>query len=192
VAAIVLAAGDSSRFGSPKPLARFRGSTLLARTVACAAAAGCAPIVVVVGGDGEAVEREARAAGAATAWNPAWQTGPGSSIRAGVAAARRATRETAGFLLLASDQPLLTADVLRALVAAFDGTPGRVVAAAYAGTVGVPALFEASLAPELEALPAERGAKGLLLRNPGRLVRVPWDDGAVDADRPEDLDRLAL
>lgn len=192
VAAIVLAAGGAARFGSPKALACFRGKTLVRATVDCAVAAGCAPVLVVVGDAGPAIEREIRPAGAAVVANPEWATGPGSSIRTGVEHALRTASGTApaGFLLLACDQPLLGPEIIRSLLDAFDGSPGRMVAAAYAGTVGVPALFEASLGADLLALPPGCGAKALLARDSGRLVRVPWAGGAEDVDRPEDLARL--
>jgi CTP:molybdopterin cytidylyltransferase MocA len=189
VAAIVLAAGGASRFGSTKTLAVFRGRTLVRRAVDCATSGGCAPVYVVVGAGGEAIEREIRTTAAVVVANPAWRSGPGSSVRAGVTAAMRDPSVSA-FLFLACDQPLLTAEVVRSLLDRFDGAAGRVVAASYAGTVGVPALFEASLGPLLLALPDDRGAKEILLRDPALLVRVPWDDGAKDVDRPGDLTRL--
>jgi molybdenum cofactor cytidylyltransferase len=190
IAAIVLAAGGSERFGSPKALATFRGSTLLARAIDAASGAGSEPVFVVVGGGGARVEEEARARGVRVVPNPAWSRGPGTSVQVGVVAARHAAPGAAGFLFLACDQPLLTEGVVRSLAGAFDGSPGRVVACAYAGTVGIPALFEASLAGELASLPPERGAKELLVRHADRLVRVPWEDGARDVDRPEDLARI--
>jgi molybdenum cofactor cytidylyltransferase len=81
---------------------------------------------------------------------------------------------------------LLTPDVIRELCDAFDGAEGRMVACEYAGTFGVPALFERSRFGELLQLKGDRGAKRVLARHPEDVLRVPWPDGAVDIDRPGD------
>jgi molybdenum cofactor cytidylyltransferase len=73
----------------------------------------------------------------------------------------------------------------------FDRAEGRIVACEYAGTIGVPALFERSLFPELLALSGSTGAKPVLEAHPTDVVRLPWPDGAKDIDRPEDLQLLS-
>jgi molybdenum cofactor cytidylyltransferase len=88
-------------------------------------------------------------------------------------------------------QPLLVPAVVRRLLAAFDGVPGRIVACAYAGARGIPTLFERALFPELLCLRGDCGARSILERHVDRAVAVPWPGGAVDVDRPEDYERLA-
>ncbi len=82
--AVILAAGQSSRFGQPKQLARFCGESLLRRTVDAANAAGCSPIIVVAGSDSEELVPELRDLDVVIVENPGWRRGIGTSIRAGL------------------------------------------------------------------------------------------------------------
>lgn len=183
VAAVVLAAGGSRRLGHPKQLLLHDGRSLVRRTVEAALAAGCAPVVVVLGAHPEAVRAALAGLDVAFSVNPRWRDGMASSIRCGVErlSAEEGVRAA---LLLVCDQPRLTAAVLGRLIAEFDGAAGRRVACRYADTVGVPALFERSLFGELLGLTGDRGAKALLQADPERLRVVPWPEGELDVDEP--------
>jgi molybdenum cofactor cytidylyltransferase len=190
IAALVLAAGGSTRLGRPKQSLRVGGGTLLRRTVRAALDGGCRPVVVVLGCGAGDLQDEVAGVDVQRVLNRGWREGIASSIRAGVAAVRDRAVPGDGVLLMVCDQPLLSADVVRRVRESFDGRPGRRVACAYGGTVGVPALFEFSLFERLSALQGDRGAKPLLEEAGDELVRVSWPDGAVEIDRPEDLERL--
>src|SRR6266513_3778602 len=84
IGAVILAAGESSRFGQPRQLIQFRGKSLLHRIVDAAKKARCSPTVAVIGSDREEVERELKAGGAIIVENENWRLGIGTSIRAGV------------------------------------------------------------------------------------------------------------
>src|SRR5438552_16557921 len=84
IGAVILAAGESSRFGRPKQVIEFRGKTLLHRAVDAASEAGCAPIAVVLGSNREEVARELTQTNVVPIENQNWRSGIGSSIRAGV------------------------------------------------------------------------------------------------------------
>ena len=93
-------------------------------------------------------------------------------------------------VLAGCDQPALSADVLRRLIEAYRDRkdPAATMAAcAYAGILGVPALFARGEFGRLAVLEGDRGARDLLRERPGRVVRVPWPEGARDVDRPADL-----
>ena len=81
VAAVVLAAGGSTRFGKPKQFALFRGETFVSRIVKAAIEAGCDPVVVVTGEDSAQIESELTRFTVRIAVNPDWPTGLASSIR---------------------------------------------------------------------------------------------------------------
>jgi molybdenum cofactor cytidylyltransferase len=93
-------------------------------------------------------------------------------------------------LLLVCDQPHVTTATLRALMDA-RRTGGKViVASAYADTLGVPALFDRSLFGELGELNGQQGAKAVIQRHREEVHGVPFADGAVDLDTPDDVRRL--
>ncbi len=185
-AAIVLAAGRSARFGQPKQLLRVDARSLVVHAVDAAREGGCDPVVVVVGASSEAVRRELADAPVRIVLNEQWEEGVASSVRAGVAAAAALPGVRAA-LLLTCDQLRLTPAVVHRLLAAAAAAPGKMVASEYGGTVGIPALFDRSHFAGLLELRGESGAKQLLLRHATSVLRVPWPDGALDVDAPEDL-----
>lgn len=187
IAAVVLAAGASTRLGRPKQLLSAGGQSLVKRAVACCVGARCHPVVVVLGADAELVGRELEDTIARPALNEDWREGMASSVRTGVEALPVDVEAT---ILLVCDQPRISPEILEKLRDAYDRTPGRIVACEYSGTLGGPALFHRDRFSELLQLRGEDGAKPILLRHAAEIVRVPWPDGAVDIDRLEDLEGL--
>ncbi|HSN92683.1 MAG TPA: nucleotidyltransferase family protein [Anaeromyxobacteraceae bacterium] len=184
----MLAAGGSSRLGRPKQLLPFEGEPLVRRAARAALEAGFAPVVVVVGG--HAAEVRAALAGLPVEGveNAAWQEGMAGSVR--LAVARLAAAGVRAAALLGCDQPHLGAAHLVRLEQARLASGAPVAASEYAGTRGVPAVFDAALFPELLALGGDRGAKSVIARDPSRVVGVPFPGGEVDVDHPEDWERL--
>jgi molybdenum cofactor cytidylyltransferase len=218
VAVVVLAAGGSSRLGTPKQLVRWRGRTLLRRAAETAVAAAertvpekpgragtrrahsapdrrpvapRGPVVVVLGAGARTLRAELAGLPVHVAVNRRWREGLASSLRAGVRAARPASgREgPAAILFLTCDQPHVTPSLLRRLVRRFR-QGSSLVACAYAGTLGVPALFAAEHFGGLLALTGDQGARRLLARQRGAVAAVPFVRGAVDVDRADDVSRL--
>ena len=189
---VVLAAGGSRRMPGPKQLLRFRGVTLLRHAAQTAVAARCGPVVVVLGAAALAKQLRFELVDLAVSVvdNHKWKDGMSSSIRAGIEALEAAGSADA-VLLMTCDQPYVTAEVLEQLVAAFHQSNPPAVACAYAGTVGVPALFDRALFAELKALEHDQGAKRILERHLPRIGRIPFEQGAVDIDTPEDVPKLS-
>lgn len=189
IAAVILAAGESSRMaGRAKQLLRWGGRPLIRVVVDAAAGAGCRPVIVVLGARAERIGEEIAGLPVEVVTHPGWSKGMGSSIAAGIGHLLSAAHPVRGALLLTCDQPRISSVVIGGLIDAFDDVEGRRVACEYAGTVGVPALFERSLFDELLLLRGDRGAKSLLLRDPDKLVRVPWPEGVENLNTPGDYE----
>lgn len=195
VAVVVLAAGGSHRLGTPKQLLPFRGRTLLRHAVEVAVEAASAPtagesvddpaVVVVLGAEAERLRAELRGLPVVVVVNSEWATGVGSSVRTGLQAAG----EVPGCLFVAADQPFVTADLLRGMLAMFRGG-APIVACAYAGTLGVPALFDRAYFGELAGLEGDAGAKRIIERHRDVVRIVEFERGATDVDTQDDRESL--
>ena len=182
--AVVLAAGASTRFGSPKQLVRIAGRPLLHTAVTRASEVVGSALIVVLGSGAAELAGLLRHSPGSIVVNQDWREGLASSIRAGIA---RLPLTCAGALLTLADQPAVSADDLRRLAGTWRKQPQYVAAALYSGTTGVPAIFPRSMFPELAQLRGDQGARAILRRNSDRLVRVPMASAAIDVDTPEDL-----
>ena len=185
IAAVILAAGESRRLRQPKQLIQLAGESLLRRTARLAVEAGCAPVFVVLGYEAEQMCPELNGLSVETITNCDWEEGMGSSLRCGVAAAQRVGAD--GVLVLVCDQPRLTAEHLRALLGRHCEGQASITASHYEGHVGVPAVFAASLFPELLQIEGDRGARQVIERHEQAVQAVDWPEGAVDVDLPEQL-----
>jgi molybdenum cofactor cytidylyltransferase len=188
VGAVILAAGSSSRLGSPKQILQFRGQSLLRRAARAALDAGCRPVIVVTGASAELSRRELDGLDVRETFNPHWETGMASSIAAGLEGLAGA--EVAAAVILLCDQPHVTANVLSGLVEAHRATGRPVIASAYGGSFGVPALFSRPLFAELALLEGGAGAKQVIQRHASEACFLPFGEGEVDVDTPEDVSRL--
>ena len=187
---ILLAAGESRRFGGEKQLAVWRGKTLLERSAEMLVEAGLAPRIVVLGTE----ERRHRAVLAGmdveTVVNSAAAEGISGSIRVGLRAALAADPELAGIVITVCDQPYCTAEHLRKLVETAAVSGEEIVASEYAGVAGVPVFFGRNAFSELEKLRGDRGAAAVV-RGFSRGFRVvSIEKGEADVDTAEDLERL--
>ena len=190
MAALVLAAGASSRLGQPKQLVRFQGERLMDRAIRLAQEAGAVPVFVVLGANFELM-LEALADspsgpenGVRILINKAWRSGMSSSLRLGATAAERAGADD--LLVMGCDQPSVTAQHLRALCEA--SKREHAVASYYWQRRGIPALFPAFAFHALQDLSGDTGARELLQDD--AVLTVPLPGGEFDVDTPEDLERL--
>ena len=176
--------------GSPKQTLRFRGESLLRRAALAALGAGCRPVVVVTGAHAELSRRELDGLDVREVLNTHWETGMASSIRAGVGGLVDAEPDAAAAVLLLCDQPHVTADVISDLIAAHRATGSPVVASAYGGSFGVPALFGRALFDELARLEGAAGAKQVIKSHASEAHFLSFPGGEVDVDTPDDFSRL--
>lgn len=181
VAAIVLAAGASSRMGQPKALLQLAGRTCLEWVVSALGDSGVQPIHVVVG-----AERDRIAAAvpppATTIANLAWQRGRTGSVKTGL----RQVPLDEEVLVWPVDHPLASAGTVRTLLKA-RGAEIRVPV--HDGRRGHPTLFSARMRPEILALADDQPLRDVLHRDEKRVLEVPVDDPGVllNLDTPDDL-----
>jgi molybdenum cofactor cytidylyltransferase len=190
VGAVILAAGASSRMGTPKQLLQYRGQTLLRRAALTALEAGCSPVVVVTGAHAEQFRAELRGLDVLEAKNPQWESGMGSSVRAGVEALVGADANAVAVILMLCDQPFVTPKIVAGLVAAHRATGSPIVASQYGESFGVPALFSRSIFAELAGLKGGSGAKQVIKGHASEAHFVSFAMGEIDVDTPDDFARL--
>jgi molybdenum cofactor cytidylyltransferase len=182
---IILAAGSSSRLGQSKQLLEIGGMPLLTRAATVALESTIGPVVVVLGAN-EMAHREAAAhLPVEIISNPRWETGMGSSLKAGLIQVLKQSPDTVAVIVMVCDQPLLTSGHLKALSETHQRT-GKLAVSGYSGSIGVPALFSRGLFPEILAMPDGQGAKKILQQHPDEIVIVNFPEGAVDIDTQED------
>ena len=186
VVAIVLAAGQASRFGSPKQLALWQGKPLLAHAVDAALASQVERVVVVLGANAANCRAVIADKPVEIIVNERWAAGQSTSMKAGLAALPK-TAQAAVFLL--ADQPRVTAAVINAVVAAYHQSRAPLVWPEYAGKRGNPVLFDRTLFAEMQQITGDTGARPVLQSHRHQAVRVPVADPGIlhDVDRPTDL-----
>ncbi len=189
-AAIILAAGASTRLGQPKQLVAVDGETLLHRTARLAIQVGCLPVVVVLGRDAATLAGEVEGLGASIVINDEWQTGMASSLSRGLQAVLAAKPHQLRVMILVCDQPKLDASVLRELLTTHTAKEALIAASRYQGTNGVPAIFSRELYPELLELTGDQGARRIIQLHLAEVVSVDFPGGGFDLNTPEDLARL--
>ncbi len=177
VAAVILAAGSSTRLGQAKQLVELGGERLLERAVRTAREAGLSPVVVVVGARAAQITAQCDLRDAQVVRCERWAEGMSQAIAAGVAAA--AETNAASAVVMTTDMPFVTPTHLQALCK----RRGDVRASEYAGRKGVPAHFPRSAFSALLQLQGDSGARDLLQS----AVAVDLGADALDIDTAEDL-----
>jgi molybdenum cofactor cytidylyltransferase len=179
VAAVILAAGASTRFGSPKQLARVGERTMLETVVGIAREAGLDPVLAVVPA-GLPVPAEA-----VPVPNHAPERGMSHSLQLGIGAL---PPEVSAAVILLGDQPTLPGSTVRAIVGARGA--GRIIAASSDGLALPPVLIERSAFATVEGLHGDIGLRELIRSDPELVHMVNVETVPPDVDTPADLERL--
>ncbi len=190
VAAIILAAGGSSRLGKSKQLLSFRGKTLIRHVTDVATEANCSPVIVVAGNGADQIRRELTDTSAVVVANASWQSGVGSSVSCGVRWLIGNNEGIRAAVLLVCDQPSVDQDVINRLIELYQLTRKPIIASIYNATIGVPALFEKSFFPDLMKLNGDEGAKKIILAHRDRVAEFEFPQGAFDIDTLADVAKL--
>jgi molybdenum cofactor cytidylyltransferase len=185
---LILAAGNASRFGSPKQLLVYNNKTFIRRIADEAIKAFGTSLVVVTGAHAELIETEI--ADLTFVRNEAWQDGMGSSISKGMTSLMDLYSDSQDVIILVCDQPHVSADLLLQIKERRQSTGKRMIACAYNNTIGTPAFFDKYYFNELSALNGQQGAKVLFQKYPDDVATIDFPSGHIDIDTTEDYERL--
>ncbi len=184
---LVLAAGKSRRFGSPKQLSQYRGQALVQRATQLATRITGPNTVLVVGFEWQRVVEDCTPFTGFFVRNEDYETGMASSIACGV----RSIQPVAGaVMIILADQPLITAEHLLALQAKWLASTSSIIATEFADIAGPPAIFPAASFASLLSLKGDHGARAVINKKEANVIRIPFADAAVDIDTPDDLHNL--
>jgi molybdenum cofactor cytidylyltransferase len=186
--AVVLAAGSSRRMGQPKLVMPWGKHTVIGQVVTVLAEAAVEPIVVVTGGSRVDVEAALRGYPVRTVYNPDHQQAEMlTSLQVGL---RALPAETDAVFIALGDQPMVEAEIVHAIKAAYQAGSRRLLIPSYQMRRGHPWLVDKSLWADLLAMPRDQTMRDFLKRHESDLEYVVVDSACIlkDIDTPEDYD----
>ncbi len=188
IAGIVLAAGESTRYGQVKQLLDWRGEPFIRAVVKTAVEARLSPVIVVTGANAEKIKSAVKNLNVGIVHNAEWKSGQGSSIKAGISSLKNAAVGGAIFLLV--DQPQVTTSVLRALVEKHAEALYPIVAPMVIDQRANPVLFDHFTFHDLLSIEGDVGGRAIFHKH--RVEYLPWHDDRLllDVDTPEMYQRL--
>lgn len=186
ISAIVLAAGQATRFGQCKQVLPLGGKTILDRVLDNLRASKVDEIVVVLGAYADEVRQKVRIE-ERTVMNADYASGMSSSIQAGL---RSLSEETEAALIVLGDQPFVAPRTIDLIIDTYRGTHPGAVIPTHNGSRGNPVLVDRSLFDEMLQIRGDAGCRAIFGGHGQSIVRLPVDDGGVlvDIDTKEDLD----
>ncbi|MGA7409931.1 MAG: nucleotidyltransferase family protein [Bryobacteraceae bacterium] len=189
VSAVVLAAGMSTRMGSPKQLLRLGEKTLLETVLDNLRASQVDELVVVLGGSAQLIQQQINLDDARVVINEAYQQGMGTSLHAGVSAVDSSSDAA---LIALADQPFVRPGTIDHLIDCYRAQRRPAVIPIYKGHRGNPILLDRSLFPEVMTLSGDMGFRSILGRHTEKILKVPVGDVGVliDVDTEADLQKF--
>jgi molybdenum cofactor cytidylyltransferase len=187
IAAIVLAAGQATRFGQCKQLMRVGGKALLQHVLDNLAHSKIDEVVVVLGARTDEIRKQIEFGKARAVMNPDYADGMSTSIQAGL----RAITSDAAMIVL-GDQPFVTTETLDLLIDEYSRSKPSVVIPTFNGFRANPVIVDQSLFAEMMALRGDVGCRAIFGDHMESIVKVPVDDRGVvtDIDTMEDYERV--
>ena len=189
-AIVILAAGTSSRLGSPKQMLEYNGKTLLQHAIDTALATGCPKVMVVLGARADMLKLKLANQPIEILENKNWQEGMTSSIRYALQNITIAGFQPESIIFMVCDQPYVTSSLLMSLVEKSVETGLPIIASGYDDKAGTPAMFHKSMFPQLMDLKGDKGARALLAAQPEKVAIVPFPKGVTDIDTVADYELL--
>jgi molybdenum cofactor cytidylyltransferase len=181
--AIILAAGASSRFGSPKALAPWKDGTLLSSILETAKNIYGTNIIVVTGGHADEI-KNALEAQTLTVFNEQWEQGLGSSIAAGVIEVLKRDNAAEIISIIPVDQPFINGSHLQGLIKQAYGSD-KCVLSQDKETIGPPAAVPKRFFSKLQGLTGPRGIKSIFEAD--EIIYSQSENVLFDIDNPDDL-----
>jgi 4-nitrophenyl phosphatase len=185
VAAIVLAAGESRRFGQPKQLLPVGDKTMIQHVVDIALDSPLDQVIVVLGCRAAQIRASIADRPVQVVVNERWKSGLSSSVQAGLSAVRP---QVGAALFVLADQPGVTSEVVAKLVERYRETRAPIVVPTHRGRRGNPVLFDRSLFAELMEVTGDQGGRQVIAEHRDELEEVEVGTGAIlmDIDTADD------
>ncbi|MEP7251415.1 MAG: nucleotidyltransferase family protein [Ginsengibacter sp.] len=187
-AIILLAAGSSSRFGSPKQLAQNNGRSFVAHAI-IEALKVTKEVIVVLGANHEVIKKEIEKFPIHIVWNEKWEEGMSSSIKKGMEILLQHETFPDAIIIAVCDQPFLSSGIMNSLIEKYESGDRPIIASAYNNVLGTPTLFNQSFFSALMELKGQAGAKKIISENKAVVDTVSFPLGYVDIDTIEDFEQ---
>jgi molybdenum cofactor cytidylyltransferase len=185
-AIVVLAAGKSTRMGSPKQLLNLFGKSMIVSILDTVLKTECYPVVAVLGANGIKISKEIEKMPITVIDNPNFESGMASSIVSGLIGAYMTSKEIDSIIFITSDQPQITPSHIQNLIEKAENSNKNIIASKFTGGFGIPALFKKPLFEEILDLKGDNGAKKLIMKFKESVDFVDFKDGNLDLDTMED------
>ena len=189
---VILAAGASTRMGTPKQLLCYQERTLLRHTIEVAIASICRPIVVVLGAYAQLIKSDISQLSIQIVENLQWNEGISSSIEVGIQELKTSSPDVEAVIVTLCDQPFISTEIINQLALTYHSTNQPIIACEYAETLGVPALFSDRLFSELMTLIGDEGAKQIIKKHSQEVFSISFPEGATDIDTPKEYADLLI
>jgi molybdenum cofactor cytidylyltransferase len=183
IAAAILAAGSSSRLGTPKQLLDLDGQPVLTHTLAAVRRSSTDPVLVVLGHERARIAQSVDLSQIMVVENPDYASGQSTSMQVAV---RSLPEDVEAVVFVLGDQPLVDPSVIDALVGSRQTNGAPIIQPRYAEGRGNPVLIGREMFEELLEITGDTGARPLLERNRDRLVLVD----VSNKRRPDDIDTM--
>ncbi len=191
IAILIMAAGGSTRMGSPKQLLKWGNSNLLNHTITFGTKLESERIFVVLGSKADQIIPEIKSKKLNILINENWQKGLGNSISLGVSSILKVYPNLDGILIILVDQPLINLDHYLKLINAFSKGKDQIIATKYKdGKLGVPALFDLVYFKDLCLLNSNFGAKQLIGKYLKHVISFKSDKSDFDIDTLDEYEIL--
>ncbi|MHC5765866.1 MAG: nucleotidyltransferase family protein [Nostoc sp.] len=190
IAIMILAAGASTRMGTPKQLLLYQGRSFLKCITEIAIASVCQPVVVVLGANAEQIHPQIKQLPVKVVNNLDWACGMSTSIKNGIELLNNLPQKIEAVVITLCDQPFVSPQIINQLVDAYYLTKKPIIACEYGDTLGVPALFSQTFFSELATLKEASGAKKVINNNLNEVFYIPFPLGDIDIDTPKDYEQL--
>lgn len=187
---LIIAAGASTRLGSPKQLVKIGNKYLLEKMVETSLNFPSKKVIVVLGAFFEKIKETISHLPVDIIENKNWENGMGGTISFGINYLENNFPEINGTYILLSDQPFVTLNYLEKLKSEKEKERNKIIASKYESTLGPPAFFPKNIFSALKNLNGQKGAKPIFQKYKEETVTVDFPGGAFDIDTPEDLKKL--
>lgn len=177
--AIILAAGESKRMGSPKMLLPFGGSTMLENVISNVRASFVNKIMVVLGSDKEQVAALIEGSSVKHCVNDNYKNSMLSSVKCGI---RNLPRNLSAVLIFQGDQPLITTQTINKVIKAYQTSGKEIIIPVFEGKRGHPLMVGKKLREEIETMESDQGLRALSARYPEEVFEIETDDPGILKD----------